>query len=216
MKTMKEALDIVGGFSTPSKMPWYGWSTPVSECPLGVILAKQKGTICSICYADKGMYRFSNAQKALKKRFEALKHPQFVDAFVFALEQKLKRQNIKENRFRWHDSGDLTSYDHLLKVVEIARRVPKVRFWLPTRQLNFLKRFFDEGGVLPDNLTVRTSATKIGERAKRAPFGLPESTSGLDTAPGVHHCPARKQNNQCKACDACWRRDVPIVNYEVH
>lgn len=42
----------------------------------------------------------------------------------------------------------------------------------------------------------------------------PYSTVGRDDDPELWQCPAPKQENQCKACDACWTS--ANVNYHQH
>ena len=79
------ALDIVGGFSAPSKMPCHGFSIPAKYCKVGSILRKVKGTACSFCYALKGRYVFPVVQNALERRFNKLNDPQWVDAMADAI-----------------------------------------------------------------------------------------------------------------------------------
>ena len=52
---LKEAKEITGGLSNPSKMPGKAYSIPASRCNVGSRLAKVKGSVCEGCYALKGM-----------------------------------------------------------------------------------------------------------------------------------------------------------------
>ena len=61
----KEASKIVGGLSTPGKMPCYSINLPATECKVGSILAQQAGTTCHGCYALKGRYRFKKTKRAM-------------------------------------------------------------------------------------------------------------------------------------------------------
>ena len=56
IKTIKQALDIVGGLSAPSKMPCSSYSISATRCVTGSKLAKIEGTVCHNCYALKGNY----------------------------------------------------------------------------------------------------------------------------------------------------------------
>lgn len=169
------------------------------------------------------MYVFPNVQRAMARRLEALKHPQFVEAFVIALQAryergkktyKFKGREIKENRFRWHDSGDLQNLAHLRAIVDIALALPHIRFWLPTREVTVLRQW---AGDFPPNLAVRYSTPLVGAKLSKLPCGLVlQSTVGRDDDKTVFQCRAPKQENQCKNCDACWAVDNLVTNYHLH
>ena len=129
----KEALDIIGGLSKPSKMPWRSWSIPAQACKTGSLLRKKNGSVCGKCYAMKGMYSFPNVKAALNRRLKAIDHPLFVEAFSLVLNKLVGKSRKKENRFRWHDSGDIQSVEHLDLINRIALSTPLVRHWLPVR-----------------------------------------------------------------------------------
>ena len=110
MKT-SEALKIVGGLSKPSKMPGPAYNLPAYKCITGQKLAKVPGSVCFGCYALKGRYRFNNVKSAMERRLEALQHPGWVGAMI---------QLIKPHKeFRWHDSGDIQSLEHLQNIFRI-------------------------------------------------------------------------------------------------
>ena len=77
-----EAKLIVGGWSKPSKMPCKSYSIPAEACKTGSKLREQAGTVCSDCYACKGMYRFPVVQAALQRRLDSLVDPDWTDAMV--------------------------------------------------------------------------------------------------------------------------------------
>ena len=64
---VKEAKQITGGLSSPSKMPGYAYNLPAWECVTGVKLQAVAGSVCSGCYAMKGRYRFPNVKDALNR-----------------------------------------------------------------------------------------------------------------------------------------------------
>jgi hypothetical protein len=115
--------------------------------------------------------------------------------------------------FRWHDSGDLLGEWHLAAIVEVARRCPWVRFWLPTREAKLVAAWLAKHGDFPSNLTVRVSATKIDGK----PGAFPNTSTVHDkAAPAGHACLAAHQGGKCGDCRACWSRDVANVSYHVH
>ncbi len=73
--TMKAATKYVGGLSNPSKMAGYAYGIPAQACKVGSKLAKKKGSICSDCYALKGMYTFQVVKDAQSRRMESIDKP---------------------------------------------------------------------------------------------------------------------------------------------
>ena len=78
----KEAIQITGGLSKPSKMPGPAHNLPAAACITGAKLVKVPGSVCAGCYALKGRYRFKNVQDALNRRLKALTDPRWVQALV--------------------------------------------------------------------------------------------------------------------------------------
>lgn len=217
--TYAEAMDIIGGLGTPSKMPWFSWSISAFKCITGSKLREVEGSTCASCYACKGQYRFQNVKDAHERRLIGLDNPRFVEAFILVLtklyerSRKTKTDGSKENRFRWHDSGDLQNVEHLVKINQIALATPFLLHWLPTREYGIVHQF-NRDNRLADNLTLRTSAVMVGEMPKKAPMKLPFSTVGVDN-PKMTQCPASKQGNKCLDCANCWDKSKD-VNYELH
>lgn len=220
--SVDEALIVIGGLSTTSKMPWYSWSTSAFECITGSKLRQIPGSTCSTCYALKGRYVFPNVKAAHARRRAALSHPQFEEAFVFALNTLYARGRrtytrndmlVPENRFRWFDSGDIDSVATLAKIVRIAEQTPQIDHWLPTREVAILKTWLAVHKQFPANLLVRISTPMIGDRFAKQPLGLPFST--VDRSDGdISVCPAPTQDNKCNDCRACW--DGGNVSYNQH
>jgi len=211
----KEALKIIGGLSKPSKMPCPGYSIPAELCNVGSKLRKVKGSICSDCYALKGMYQFPVVRNALQLRYEKLSHALKTDTTEYR--QAFKKLLKNQSHFRWHDSGDLINADHLQMIVDIAIENPHVQFWIPTREFKLVSDYF-KTNAKPDNLIVRLSATKVDspapiQTAKK--FGL--TVSGVHTKQTTYSvCPASNQDGFCKDCRNCWSNDVFSVSYPIH
>ena len=209
MKT-SEALDIIGGLSSPSKMPCYGWSIPARHCITGKKMARVSGSICSVCYALKGRYAFENVQDCLERRFQSLTDTRWIDAMTTAILNK-----EKSGHFRWHDSGDLQGVWHLQMIVEVCRRTPSIKHWLPTREYAIVRQYIDEGGQIPDNLTVRLSALMFdGPAPESLAKRLGIQVSGASES--AFTCPASYQANKCGSCRACWDRDTFNITYKKH
>jgi hypothetical protein len=118
--------------------------------------------------------------------------------------------------FRWHDSGDLQGIWHLEKIVKVAKNLPHISFWLPTREYSFVSEYIAKGGEVPFNLTIRLSALMMNSPA---PVGLAERlglcVSGASNK-GEFNCPSSKQGNKCGSCRACWHKNEFAINYKKH
>lgn len=201
MKHIQETLPTVSfTLSAPSKMPCRSFSLPLRVCNVGSKLAKKPGTICAECYAAEGNYKFGNVQKALDARLIAFESASFVPEMI----EKIRKEE-RSGFFRWFDSGDIPDWKGLLKIVQIAIALPKIRFWLPTKEYALVQRYVETVGPFPENLTVRLSAYIVDGPAPVAlaqRLGVVTSTVTSDAA--LATCPAPKQGNKCQDCRACW------------
>ena len=210
--TVKEAWAEVGGLSKPSKMPSYGYSLSAFKCKVGSKLREVLNSTCADCYALKGRYVFQQTQDALDRRMDKLmNNPLWVEAMVFLILHYCTKTKV----FRWHDSGDLQSVQHLVKIVNIAKRTPNVRHWLPTREVKIVKIYKDLFGEFPSNLVVRISATMING----LPHNFHKHSSTVVTSEDLvvdKMCPSSKQGNKCLDCRMCWDSNVKDVAYLQH
>ena len=209
IKSRLEALKIVVSLSVPSKMPCYGYALPVSACKTGQKIMKIENSTCNQCYANGGFYLAR--QDALNKRLGAIKKARWADAMVYLIHFH------NQKYFRWHDSGDIQSIDHLDKIVDIARRTPDTIHWLPTREYELVKHYIKVlHREIPKNLVIRLSAFMIdGPAPVNLALSLGLNTSTVVTD-GYHMCPASKQDNKCGSCRTCWDPDTLNVSYAFH
>jgi len=199
---IKEAKKITGGLTYTTKMPGPSYNTPASRCQVGSALRKIPGSVCSSCYALKGNYkRFPKVEEALERRFQALKHSDWIPAMVVLIK--------KHKFFRWHDAGDLQGPWHLENIFQVCKLTPGTQHWMPTREAKFLKDI--DPATVPTNLIIRMSSHMIDQ----PPVKFWPWTSTVTTAHSAT-CPAPSQGNQCKSCRACWDRSVETVSYGKH
>ena len=198
----KEAREITGGLSKPSKMPGPAHNLPAQACKTGAKLVKVPGSVCAGCYALKGRYRFKNVQAALNRRLQALQDPRWVSAMVTLIKD--------QDWFRWHDSGDIQSVEHLKNIFKVCKLTPRTRHWMPTREAQFLKDI--EPSTVPKNLIIRMSSHMVDQ----SPVKFWPWTSTVSSGQGQASCPAPKQNNSCGSCRQCWDRSIPNVSYGKH
>ena len=203
--TLKMAEAIAGSLGRPSKMPGYAYGIPARHCPVGQILVKMKGSVCSSCYALKGRYVFGSVKKAQDYRFASLRHPQWVDAMTYMIQKR------RCEHFRWHDSGDIQGLWHLENLIAVANNCPSVAFWTPTRETRVVKQYLSTVGPFPTNFVIRVSGTMIDGPA---PKFFPHTSTVIQT--GTPTCPAYTQGGICGTCRACWDPAVGNVSYPKH
>ena len=203
-----EAAKVVGGLSDPSKMPCWGYSLPASECKTGSkIAAANPNSICGKCYAKKYRYMWKPIQKAMRNRLKSLYQPHWSEAMVFVMRGW--------KYFRWHDSGDIQSVRHLRNIVRVCRKTPDTKHWLPTREYKFVADFIASGEKIPDNLTIRLSASQFdGKPPEMMAKQLGVCVSGASKTD--FNCPASLQNNACGDCRACWDKSIFNITYKKH
>lgn len=214
-RTKAEAEAVIGGLSRPSKMPSYGYSISAYRCARGGELSKIKGSVCFKCYAKKGRYVFPNVQAALENRYcklqfaltDATYHDAFIEAFVHLLK--------KEKYFRWHDSGDLQSLEHLELIAHIAAVTDHVQHWLPTKETNIVRQYMAKHGKPPHNLTIRVSAPMINGAPLNV-AGCPTSTVSSNGNITGKECLAYTRGGKCGDCRLCWEPTVDNVTYPLH
>lgn len=206
IKTLKQATEIIGGFTVTSKMPTISYSISAKDCITGSKLRKIKNSVCSDCYALKGNYvRFGkNMEKAQNKRLKAITSKDWVNAMVYIM--KHQKQVVNSGLFRWHDSGDLQSFEHLDKIVQIAKQTPNIKHWLPTKESKFINNY---KGVIPKNLIIRLSGSFIDGKAP-----IFKNTSTVVSNKKNATCKAI--NGKCLTCSDCWDSSIKNISYLNH
>ena len=208
-----QAAHVHGGLTQTTKMPCQSYSLPTNACITGFKMRAIAGSICAMCYAEKGNYRkyAYRIEPAQHARLESINGELWVDAMVVSIGA--------DKYFRWHDSGDIQNIEHLEKIVDVAKRTPNCMHWLPTREYGMVAAFTAQFDV-PDNLIIRLSAM-FTDKAVIVPKTL-QNVAGVAVS-NVHSkkpigtaCNAPKQNGECRSCRACWNRKVLAVSYSIH
>lgn len=217
MATLKHHKSIVGGLSHPSKMPGYAFGIPARKCQVGARLVKVKGSTCQGCYALKGMYQFPTVQNAQGARFDKLTRALTNKAYRAEWVESMATliDHYSRDYFRWHDSGDLQSADHLALIVQICKLTPNTKHWIPTREYAHVLTFMVNGGEVPSNLCIRLSAHMVDGKVPSG-YGLPTSSVHKSAAPIGNRCPAPTQDNECGECRSCWDTNTANVSYHLH
>ncbi len=202
--------EYIGGLSNPSKMPCYSFSIPARTCIIGSKLVSIPNSVCSGCYVlSASNYRRFNVKRALWRRYIYLNRPEWVERFSETVEYY-----DSNGFFRFHDSGDILGLWHLERLVAVCKRLPKIRFWLPTREYQTVRDWLQLVGPFPKNLTVRTSAHIVDQPAQKI-GNLP--TSAVHTIEPIgRQCIAYSQDGECRDCRLCWDKRIRRVSYPKH
>lgn len=212
--TKTQAAIVCGTLTSTSKMPCKSYSLPTEACITGFKMAQIEGSICSMCFADKGFYKMyaNNIKPAQFARLDSIDSEYWVSGMVSHIGN--------DAFFRWHDSGDLQSLEHFEKIVAVCFATEFCKHWLPTREYRIIKAFIEKHGknAVPKNLTVRLSAMYPDK-----PVTVPVSLQGIAgvTVSNVHTskpmgnvCKAPSQGGECRDCRLCW--SDAVVSYALH
>ncbi len=207
IKSIKQATAIVQGLTQTEKMPSFSYSIPAKECKKGSTLRNIENSVFSTCYALKGNYvRYPKIMEIQYKRLKSINNPDWVNAMIFLINNKKQIQETAV--FRWHDSGDLQSSEHLAKIILIAKETPNVKHWLPTKESRLIREMAD---FIPDNLIVRLSGSMIDGNAPKF-----ANTSTVTTNKELATCKAFENNGKCGDCRKCWDSNIKNVTYYKH
>jgi len=204
--------------SQTTSMPGHSFSLPArASCP-GAFLAP--GSICAVCYADeRHRYRWTSVQRTQAGRFAwtvgALATGTFVPVLVGAITARADRY------FRIHDSGDFFHPVYAFAWRDIARALPEVRFWAPTRSWALAgHRRPDTDPLLTalrvlaalPNVVLRPSALLLEDPPPAVPGLAAGSTVTVDRARVT--CPkSRTVPAHCGACRICWDApELPVTH----
>lgn len=213
-----EAKLIVGsGLSCTSKMPCYSFNLSALDCKTGSKLVGLKGSVCEGCYALSGNYQRYKLPQKMQPKTEKINDKFWVDAMTKLILNQGSKKDSKY--FRWHDSGDIQSVDHLRKIALVCLNTPKVKHWIPTREYRIVKEYLNKYGEFPSNLVLRLSAHMIDKNApmlKNKGQFLPTSTVHKNKPAFGIECESYKNKNECGDCRLCWNPKINNISYKYH
>lgn len=196
--------------SKAGKMPCRSWSLQALDtCPGSLTSDGALVPACQGCYATTGNYNFPNVKKPRVHNKEDWQRTAWADDMVAELDN--------DRYFRWFDSGDMYSLKLAKKILDIAKRTPWVKHWIPTRMHKFEKF----GGVIAElealpNVVVRRSSDSITGGV------IPGATTSTiiptveDATEAMVVCDAYERDAKCGPCRACWDKNVKVIAYPQH
>ena len=196
--------------SKAGKMPCRSWSLQaIDTCPASIGSDGELVDACKGCYATTGNYRFPNVKKPREHNREDWQRDSWVDDMVAELDN--------DRYFRLFDSGDMYHIKLARKMLEVMKRTPWVRHWLPTRMHKFAKfaPVIQEMNNLPNVVVRLSSDSVIGETIPGANTSTIIPTPEQAT-PEMTVCEAYSRDGKCGPCRKCWDKDTAVIAYPAH
>jgi hypothetical protein len=186
------------------------WSLQALDtCPGSIAAPGELVDACKGCYATTGNYRFSNVKAPRAHNKNDWQRLEWVNDMVAELN--------KDRFFRWFDSGDMYALGLAEKMLEVMKRTPWVKHWLPTRMHKFPKfaLVLREMAALP-NVSVRFSSDSVtGDYTKKL-HGSVIIPTAADVKKGMTLCRAYENAGKCSGCRACYDKKVKVIAYPAH
>lgn len=210
MQTHKKLARSAVRMSETSKLGCLSWSLQALDtCPGSKSADGSLVPACSGCYATTGNYRYPNVRAPREFNRTDWERAGWVGDMVAALQD--------ETHFRWFDSGDMYAIGLARKILEVMRRTPDCKHWLPTRMHKFLKfrSVIADMQALP-NVMVRPSSDDIDGTFTAGIHGSTIIPSADNAPSGVSVCGAYARDGKCGPCRACWDKTVEVIAYPAH
>lgn len=163
------------------------------------------------CYAVKDARRYHNTCIPSLGKNTVIMQNNMEDGFAQIKDELLTK---KAKVLRWHSSGEIISYDYLLHMVKMAVELPDVKFYFYTKRFEFMERYLNECGCLPENLICNISEWN-GNTDGYHLEGLNKFVYDDGTDPDIArfvHCPAVDKNGHktgvtCDQCKRCFSKN---------
>ena len=204
----------------------YAFNTLPGDKPLST---KDKGQLTNVygtcggccdgcekfCYAVNDARRFHNTCiPSLGKNTVIMRNN--LDNGFKQLRQEIVAKKVKV--LRWHSSGEIMSYDYLLRMVDIARDFPDMKCYVYTKRFAWVEQYLKENGMFPDNFICNISEWK-GNTDGYSLDGLNRFVYDDGTDPKLEkvcHCPAVKKdgtrtNVTCDICQRCFKGNKGLI-----
>jgi hypothetical protein len=197
--------------STTSKLDGIrSWSLQALEtCPGSLASPGVLVDACKGCYATTGNYNYPNVKAPRAHNKEDWQRIEWVDDMVQALDA--------DRYFRWFDSGDMYALGLAEKILEVMKRTPWCKHWMPTRMHKFPKfaMVLSEMQALT-NVMVRFSSDSVTGDYLAGTHGSVIIPTSDDVKEDMKLCKAYDNAGKCSGCRACWDKTIPVIAYPAH
>ena len=173
------------------------------------------------CYANKKAQKICVVQAAYYRNFR-LVNENMQDVFEQIIFE-IKHSGL--GTVRYFDSGDIINYEFLIGIMDIAKKLPDVKFMAFTKKYELVNQYLDEGNKIPDNFNIIFSAwDKLWKFDN--PYDLPvayvdfkDKRLNPDIPKNGFRCPTNGKKLgeiTCSMCKACWNKKIKNVIFEQH
>jgi hypothetical protein len=194
-----------------------------TACVTGSKLVDVAGSVCSGCYAIKAYKQYPSVRESQGGNLQLWKQHSATDAglegwvssMVWQIQdisdRKAKAGKAGAGHHRWFAAGDMADPLMVVAIIDVALRMPHIKFWLVTREAAMVRSYI---GWMPSNLVCRVSSTMI-DQAPRSGF---ENTCTVHDSEEAHGfiCPAMATGGACAGCTACWDSGIANISYKFH
>ena len=186
------------------------WSLQALDtCPGSISSPGVLVDACKGCYATTGNYNYPNVKKPRADNKIDWQRLEWIDDMVKALDSS--------RYFRWFDSGDMYSLGLAEKILEVMKKTPWCKHWLPTRMAKFPKfqLVIIEMQAL-DNVAVRFSSDSVIGEYIPGTHGSVIVPTPDNATPEMTLCKAYESIGKCNGCRACYDKSVSVIAYPAH
>jgi hypothetical protein len=106
------------------------------------------------CYANKGTFKYKNVRECYQRNLATFLNTPSQAELDILLQLPHVDSNLVTLYCRIHTSGDFYNLDYLKMIVNICNKRPYIKFMAFTKKYELINNFIDNGGVVPDNLTI--------------------------------------------------------------
>lgn len=133
-----------------------------------------------------------------------------LNEFFAKIDKYINEHKVKY--WRWHSSGEISSYEYLVKMNELALNHPEVKFYFYTKRFDWVMRFEKENNFAA-NLTCNISVWHDNVKNytfKNVNYFIYDDHTD-ESVKKVFHCPAVDKNGHetgvtCDKCQRCMRK----------
>lgn len=172
------------------------------------------------CYCMKGRQQYDNVQGAYWRNWRLYNEDSndFFEQVIY----KLKHNPLPI--MRWFDSGDIPDEQFFEGMINVAKKLPHIRFMSFTKKYYIINNYLENGQEIPDNLNIIFSAWDKNWKVEN-PFKLPiayvdfkDSNMNPDIPKYAYTCPCADKisNVTCSMCQACWNKKLKAVKFLEH
>lgn len=189
--------------SKPTALNCMSFDLPVSQCENNCFYGKQ-----NLCYA---LPKNNIHETYLKRKNKLQNNLEFLNSDNFVNEFSIELKINCISHFRFFSSGDISTIDQFLKIIQVCEILPKIKFWLPTHRQDILLEYFDKLNLKkPKNVNILYSLPMINydipkfikQWSKKHKIGL----SNVSTDKRKVNCQKSLNHGKCGSCFDCFSK----------